>query len=110
MPALVCRTRPARSMRRWEAICASAGFSFNVGRKYWLIRMARNVGKAGFNSKPSASHGQADWICTGHCPHTPSHLPGEMPTMLEQLFKLNENQTTVRTEIVAGVTTFLTMA
>jgi AGZA family xanthine/uracil permease-like MFS transporter len=30
--------------------------------------------------------------------------------MLEQLFKLNENQTTVRTEIVAGVTTFLTMA
>jgi adenine/guanine/hypoxanthine permease len=30
--------------------------------------------------------------------------------MLEQLFKLNENKTTVRTEIVAGLTTFLTMA
>jgi AGZA family xanthine/uracil permease-like MFS transporter len=30
--------------------------------------------------------------------------------MLEQLFKLSENKTTVRTEIVAGVTTFLTMA
>jgi len=30
--------------------------------------------------------------------------------MLEQLFKLNENKTTVRTEIVAGITTFLTMA
>jgi len=30
--------------------------------------------------------------------------------MLEQLFKLQENKTTVRTEIVAGLTTFLTMA
>ena len=30
--------------------------------------------------------------------------------MLEQLFKLGENKTTVRTEIVAGLTTFLTMA
>ncbi|MBV8191050.1 MAG: NCS2 family permease [Alphaproteobacteria bacterium] len=30
--------------------------------------------------------------------------------MLEQLFKLKENKTTVRTEIVAGITTFLTMA
>jgi AGZA family xanthine/uracil permease-like MFS transporter len=30
--------------------------------------------------------------------------------MLEQVFKLNENKTTVRTEIVAGITTFLTMA
>jgi AGZA family xanthine/uracil permease-like MFS transporter len=30
--------------------------------------------------------------------------------MLEQLFKLRANETTVRTEIVAGITTFLTMA
>ena len=30
--------------------------------------------------------------------------------MLEQLFKLSENKTTVRTEILAGITTFLTMA
>lgn len=30
--------------------------------------------------------------------------------MLEQLFKLKENNTNVRTEIVAGITTFLTMA
>ena len=30
--------------------------------------------------------------------------------MLEQLFKLSENKTTVRTEMVAGITTFLTMA
>jgi len=30
--------------------------------------------------------------------------------MLERLFKLGENKTTVRTEIVAGLTTFLTMA
>jgi adenine/guanine/hypoxanthine permease len=30
--------------------------------------------------------------------------------MLEQLFKLSVNQTTARTEILAGVTTFLTMA
>ena len=30
--------------------------------------------------------------------------------MIERLFKLSENKTTVRTEILAGVTTFLTMA
>lgn len=30
--------------------------------------------------------------------------------MLEQVFKLSENKTNVRTEIVAGITTFLTMA
>jgi len=30
--------------------------------------------------------------------------------MLERLFKLSENRTTVRTEIIAGITTFLTMA
>lgn len=30
--------------------------------------------------------------------------------MLEQLFKLSENKTNVRTELVAGLTTFLTMA
>jgi len=30
--------------------------------------------------------------------------------MLEQVFKLTENKTTVKTEIVAGITTFLTMA
>jgi AGZA family xanthine/uracil permease-like MFS transporter len=30
--------------------------------------------------------------------------------MLERFFKLNENRTTVRTEIMAGITTFLTMS
>ena len=30
--------------------------------------------------------------------------------MLDKFFKLSENGTTVRTEILAGVTTFLTMA
>jgi xanthine/uracil/vitamin C permease (AzgA family) len=30
--------------------------------------------------------------------------------MLERLFKLTENGTTVRTEVLAGMTTFLTMA
>ena len=29
---------------------------------------------------------------------------------MERLFKLSANQTTVRTEVLAGVTTFLTMA
>ena len=33
-----------------------------------------------------------------------------MENLLEKLFKLKENQTTVRTEITAGVVTFLTMA
>ena len=30
--------------------------------------------------------------------------------MIERLFRLSENRTTVRTEIIAGITTFLTMA
>ena len=30
--------------------------------------------------------------------------------MLENFFKLSENGTTVRTEIIAGLTTFLTLA
>ena len=30
--------------------------------------------------------------------------------MLEKMFKLKENKTTVRTEIIAGLTTFMTMA
>jgi AGZA family xanthine/uracil permease-like MFS transporter len=35
---------------------------------------------------------------------------GESRKMLERLFKLSENRTTVRTEIIAGLTTFLTMS
>src|SRR5262245_64174627 len=34
----------------------------------------------------------------------------QTPGLVERLFKLSENKTTVRTEIAAGVTTFLTMA
>src|SRR5215475_8621023 len=34
----------------------------------------------------------------------------KVPGIMERLFKLSENQTTVRTEVLAGVTTFLTMA
>ena len=30
--------------------------------------------------------------------------------MLKRLFHLNENRTTIRTELLAGVTTFLAMA
>jgi AGZA family xanthine/uracil permease-like MFS transporter len=30
--------------------------------------------------------------------------------MLERVFRLSENQTSARTEVLAGVTTFLTMA
>ena len=30
--------------------------------------------------------------------------------MIEKLFKLKENGTTVKTEIIAGLTTFMTMA
>ena len=30
--------------------------------------------------------------------------------MLEKLFKLSENHTDVKTEILAGITTFMTMA
>ena len=34
----------------------------------------------------------------------------QAPKLLERLFKLSENKTTIRTEVAAGVTTFLTMA
>ena len=30
--------------------------------------------------------------------------------MLEKMFKLKENNTTVKTEVLAGITTFMTMA
>ena len=42
----------------------------------------------------------------------PSRIPptGGRATMLERLFKLNEHNTNVRTEMLAGLTTFLTMA
>lgn len=30
--------------------------------------------------------------------------------MLEKLFQLHENHTTIRTEIIGGITTFMTMA
>lgn len=30
--------------------------------------------------------------------------------MLENLFKLKENHTSVKTEVIAGITTFMTMA
>ena len=30
--------------------------------------------------------------------------------MLEKIFKLKENKTNVRTEVIAGITTFMTMA
>ena len=34
----------------------------------------------------------------------------EKSSMFEKLFKLRENKTTVKTEILAGITTFITMA
>src|SRR5260370_560555 len=49
------------------------------------------------------------WFCTGQCRHTRRHNRGRTQ-MLERIFKLSENKTNVRTEIVAGITTFLTMA
>lgn len=33
-----------------------------------------------------------------------------MSAWLERTFKLKENQTNVRTEVIAGLTTFMTMA
>ena len=36
--------------------------------------------------------------------------PAKGGNMLERLFKLSEHNTTIRTELVAGVTTFLTMS
>ncbi len=30
--------------------------------------------------------------------------------MLEKMFKLKENNTTAKTEVIAGITTFMTMA
>src|SRR5208282_6275864 len=39
MPEADCRTMPARSISRCETICASLGFSFSSGRKYWDRRI-----------------------------------------------------------------------
>src|ERR1044072_5286304 len=43
MPAEAWRTIPARSMSWCEAICASAGTSFSVGRKNRVLRMVRRT-------------------------------------------------------------------
>src|SRR5579862_9844862 len=107
MPALVWRTSPARSIRRCETICASAGFSLRVGRKYWLIRMARNVGSEDCHGKPGLSPAVSGAGFAQANAHTLGALPGENKDMLDAIFKLSENKTTVRTEIVAGITTFL---
>src|SRR3954471_15146945 len=69
MPVLVCRTRPARSISRCETISASAGVSFSVGRKYWLIRMAADCRERAVQRQTCARSG---WLCTGPCPHTAS--------------------------------------
>lgn len=37
-------------------------------------------------------------------------ITGGVNNMLEKMFKLRENHTTVKTEILAGITTFMTMA
>src|ERR1700759_4056181 len=67
MPALVWRISPARSISRCETICASEGFSFMVGRKYWLIRMAADCREQPLQRQTEAYSG---WFCTGRCPHT----------------------------------------
>ena len=41
---------------------------------------------------------------------TAGKLKRKVDTMLEKVFKLSENKTTVKTEVVAGLTTFMTMA
>ncbi|WP_373423918.1 NCS2 family permease [Variovorax boronicumulans] len=53
-------------------------------------------------------------------PHTPGHVESARPRaavgsasgsgLLERMFKLSAHNTTVRTEVIAGLTTFLTMA
>ncbi len=48
-------------------------------------------------------------LATGVRPTLIDHF-SYAPPVLERLFHLSEHRTTVRTEIVAGVTTFLTMA
>src|SRR4051794_39712902 len=73
MPALVCRTRPARSISRCETISASAGFSFKVGRKYWLIRMAADCRERAVQRQTEPFR----WLCTGPCPHTATGNGGD---------------------------------
>ena len=38
------------------------------------------------------------------------HIAGKTSSLLGRLFKLEENATTVKTELAAGLTTFMTMA
>src|SRR5690348_12075828 len=62
MPALDCRIMPARSIRRWETICASLGFSRSVGMKNWDRRITillngetrATLGKAGSRGNSGA--------------------------------------------------------
>src|SRR5579864_6649613 len=102
MPALDCRIMPARSISRCEAICASLGFSRISGRKYWERRIAPRPRHWRRQSRQAARP----------CPWTLSAGPTcrQDRPMLDRFFRLEANGTTLRTEIVAGVTTFLAMA
>jgi len=42
--------------------------------------------------------------------HQSAALPHSSPRLLDRLFKLSEHGTSVRTELLAGLTTFVTMA
>ena len=44
-PGLAWRIMPARSISRWLAICASAGVSRRIGRKYLVRRIAAGSGR-----------------------------------------------------------------
>ncbi len=52
----------------------------------------------------------ADILAMYFCEREDMIFGKERYTMLEKIFKLSENKTSVRTEIIAGVTTFMTMA
>src|ERR1043165_5631224 len=112
MPALIWRTNPARSMRRCHTICASAGVSFKVGRKYWLRRMSGGVHIVGLraNLGNRAGQGKPRWRQGPFLPHNVGKSTTWGEAMIDSIFKLNENKTTIRTEVLAGITTFLTMA
>src|SRR6185437_6268300 len=106
MPAAVWRIMPARSIKRCDAICASLGVSLSSGRKYWDRRIASRT-FLGAGTAPHSSRSLRNrprWRGL----RVTSSATGE--AMLETYFQLKSNGTTVRTEVVAGLTTFLTMA
>src|SRR5687767_7610206 len=74
------------------------------------VRRSRSSGSRGLVETPDTRSVPAAGVYEQRVPLVHHVLTPGGRLMLERFFRLRENGTTVRTEVLAGITTFLTMA